>query len=98
MNYSLLTTAAAVDDLIEIVDYLREVATHHVELFIDEYIQYTEYIVQHPYLFSVVKGNIRKVQMKRHKYLIIYRIDDEKQQILISAILHYSRHPRRWFR
>jgi plasmid stabilization system protein ParE len=98
MNYTLLTTAAAVDDLVEIVDYLKDVAPLHADLFIDEYIQYTGFILQHPYLFAIVKDNIRKVRMQRHKYLIIYRIDDQQQQILITAVLHHSRHPRRWLR
>ena len=51
-------------------------------------------IEQHPLSFPVVHGEIRRVVLRRFPYTIFYRARED--ELLIVAIMHERRDPRRW--
>ncbi|MCI0740931.1 MAG: type II toxin-antitoxin system RelE/ParE family toxin [Gemmataceae bacterium] len=55
-----------------------------------------ERILETPDAFAIVNKTVRMVQVKRFPYGVYYRIDEEKQEILIGAIIHLHRHQRVW--
>ncbi len=55
-------------------------------------------IQKNPELFHVVKQNFREVPVPVFPYSIVYRVNKKKKNILIVAIYHAKRNPKKKFR
>ena len=55
-------------------------------------------IVNDPLLFPETKNSYRAAKAETFPYLIVYKIDHKKKAILISAIYHTSRNPKKKYR
>ncbi len=55
-------------------------------------------IAKSPLLYPKKKNSYREAKAETFPYLIIYKVYDKKKVILISAIYHTSRNPRRKYR
>lgn len=62
--------------------------------FVEDLDQTIKRILDHPRAGSRGPRNTRKSLMERFPYSVVYRIDPE--EILIIALQHHSRDPRRW--
>ncbi len=51
-------------------------------------------IRRNPELFARVRGDIRRALVRRFPYAVYYL--DEPEQVSVIAVVHTSRHPRRW--
>ena len=62
--------------------------------FITEVENKIKVIQSNPYLFSIIKKNIRKALLKRFPFGIYYFVIDDV--INIFAVIHFSRNPKIW--
>ena len=92
MTYRYLTVGEL--DQIEAVRYYESQEPGLGAEFIEELDHTIRRILDHPYAGSPGPRNTRSYQTERFPYSIIYRID--RDEVLIVAIQHHSRDPRRW--
>ena len=62
--------------------------------FLDEVLTTLQSISDHPSLYPEVHRNTQRVLMPRFPFGIYFRV--ERSHIVIVAVMHGSRHPRRW--
>nr|VFJ96960.1 MAG: Plasmid stabilization system protein ParE [Candidatus Kentron sp. H]VFJ97570.1 MAG: Plasmid stabilization system protein ParE [Candidatus Kentron sp. H]VFK03006.1 MAG: Plasmid stabilization system protein ParE [Candidatus Kentron sp. H] len=62
--------------------------------FLDEASTTLAAISDNPSLYPVVHGNIRRALIHRFPFGMYYRVEEET--IVVVAVMHGSRHPRRW--
>lgn len=53
-----------------------------------------ELIGQFPEMFAAVHGDVRRAILSKFPYAVFYRV--EPRQIVVLAVLHTARDPRRW--
>lgn len=84
-------TRAAERDLEAIGDYIAESDPRRAVSFVDALIDRCDLIADHPFAFSLVPRFESRGIRRRHyaKYLIFYRIDSERVEIL--RIVHSAR-------
>jgi len=62
--------------------------------FLDEVVSLLQSIQQHPLAYPVIHRETRRALMRRFPFGVFYRVENE--YIVVVAIIHASRHPRRW--
>ena len=62
--------------------------------FLDEVLVAFKTISENPYMYNVVHRHTRRALIHRFPFAIYYRI--EKKSIVVIAVMHGSRHPKRW--
>ena len=62
--------------------------------FLDEALSAFRSIVEQPLIHPIVHRNTRRALMPRFPFAVYYRI--ERSHIVVVAVMHGSRHPRRW--
>jgi plasmid stabilization system protein ParE len=64
------------------------------ERFLTALHDHIERIQQQPAAYAIEYREVRPAPMRRFPYVVYYRIDPDR--LLIVAVQHGSRHPRRW--
>ena len=62
--------------------------------FLDEVLSLCQTIAEKPAMYPVVHRNTRRALIRRFPFGVYFRIEDE--QIIVVAVMHGSRHPRKW--
>ena len=62
--------------------------------FLDRVLSIFESLSDHPTQYPVVHGGVRRALLRRFPFGIFYSV--EKEFILIYAVMHARRHPRKW--
>ena len=62
--------------------------------FLDDALQLIDRIAEQPHSYPVVHRNARRALLSRFPFAVYFWIDDP--DIVIFAVIHGSRHPRRW--
>ncbi len=62
--------------------------------FLDEVLSTFELVAEQPLKYPVVHRDTRRALMARFPFGIYFRV--EQSQIVVVAVIHGSRHPRRW--
>jgi plasmid stabilization system protein ParE len=62
--------------------------------FLDEALSAFQLVAKQPLSYPVVHRDTRRALMTRFPFGIYFRV--EQSQIIVVAVLHGSRHPRRW--
>ncbi len=50
----------------------------------------------HPEMWPFIESNIRRCLVRRFPYGIVYHYDEEKDELLILAVMHLHREPYYW--
>ncbi len=91
----LFQTATA--DLQESYDWYEEQSFGLGERFAREVDVYLELISENPFQFAVqFSGKYRFALLKKFPFRIVYRIDEDRKHVYVSAIFHTSRDPKRF--
>ncbi len=99
MNYTILFSPEASDDLTDILGYYKAQSTPDLQKrFITALSGALKIIQTHPKSFSVRFKNARCGVVKTFPYNIYYWVDDVQQTVNLFAILHESRSPKIWRR
>lgn len=97
MSYEILRTSTADEHIRGIAQYLTEVSGNPTTAlrFVDDLQDATQRLAEFPRLGSVPRWGAlarRGYRMLRvGKYLLFYTIDDNKEQVVIAAVVHGSR-------
>lgn len=62
--------------------------------FLDEVLSTFQSIVERPLTYPVMYRNTRRALLRRFPFAVYFRV--EQRAIVVTAVLHGSRHPRRW--
>jgi plasmid stabilization system protein ParE len=62
--------------------------------FLDEALSVFQLIAEQPLKYPVVHRDTRRALMTRFPFGVYFRV--EQSQIVVVAVIHGSRHPRRW--
>ena len=97
MNYTILFSPEASDDLTEILGYYKSQSSPDLQKrFITALSTALKTLQAHPKFFSIRFKNARCGVVKTFPYNIYYWVDDGQQNINLFAILHQSRHSKIW--
>ena len=94
MNYRVHLRPEAETDLDEAATWYERQRKGLGDEFLDEVLNALETISYNPYICAVVHRHTRCVIMHRFPFGIYYRIEDKS--LVIVAVMHGSRHPKRW--
>ena len=85
--YKIKVEPKAKDDLIEAVAYYVSVAPSKIaKNFLKEYSSIKDFIKHFPHQHKW--GDLIGVPMKKYPYLVFYKVDDTKREIIIKAIFN----------
>ncbi len=62
--------------------------------FLDQALQAFKTMSENPYMYAIVHRFTRRALMFRFPFAIYYRI--EEKTLVVVAVMHGSRHPKRW--
>jgi plasmid stabilization system protein ParE len=84
----------AAQDLADAAEWYEEQRAGLGHEFLDEARATLSTIAEMPSMYAQIHRSARRALMQRFPFGIFYRIDGDR--IVVLAILHGSRHPRRW--
>ena len=94
MNYEVHLRPDAELDIEEAAGWYEMQRKGLGEKFLDEVVGALKKISANPFMYAVVHRNTRRVIIHRFPFAIYYRI--EERSLIVVAIMHGSRHPKRW--
>jgi plasmid stabilization system protein ParE len=81
-------------DLTEAASWYEQQRSGLGHEFLDEALRALQAIADQPLIYPVVRRNTRRALIPRFPFGIYFRVDNS--DIVVVAIMHGSRHPRRW--
>ena len=96
MNRPVRLTSAAEEDLQEARRWHQNYAPHADRRFHRAVREALQRIGESPFLYPIVRRDIRRAIVRGFQYSIFYRPGEEA--VLVIAIVHQARHPRVWQR
>jgi toxin ParE2 len=85
-------------DLEQAFDYYEGVRPALGDNYIEEFRRAVDRILAHPRAWQPLDSTYRRCRLHRFPYGVIYRVDDQAQEIVIVAVMHLSRNPDAWRR
>lgn len=55
-------------------------------------------ICNYPYRYRNTYRSLREISLKKYPYTIIYDIDEQRKTIIITAVYHHRRNPKRKYK
>lgn len=83
----------------QILDVIAFYAQEHRSLsddFIKSLDESITLLIEHPRIGQRVSMTHRKISLRKFPYILIYAVEDENDQIQISAVCHQRRRPGYW--
>lgn len=81
-------------DLADAASWYEEQRVGLGHQFLDEALSSIRLISEQPHVYPIIYRNMRRALMTRFPFGIYFVIEDAN--IIVLAVLHGSRHPRRW--
>ncbi len=94
MNYTIHLRPDAEKDIEEAAIWYETQRNGLGDGFLDEILSAFETISDNPYIYAVVHRRTRRALIQRFPFAIYYRIEEES--LVVVAVMHGSRHPKRW--
>ena len=94
MNARILEEAE--DDLERAFDHYEEARVGLGVEMLEEYRRGVEQIIQHPNAWQPLDETYRRYRLHRFPYGIVYRVDEQRAEIVIVATMHLSARPGAW--
>ena len=94
MNYSVSITPDAEIDIEDAAIWYEQQRKGLGNDFLDEIQNAFRKISENPYLYPIVHRNTRRTLIRRFPFAIYYLI--EQGSLVVIAVMHGSRHPKRW--
>lgn len=94
-SINFLQTATA--DLQESFDWYEEQSVGLGDRFVNEVDHHLDLISENPFQFAVqFSEKYRFALLKHFPFRIVYRIDEDRECVYVSAVFHTSRNPQRF--
>jgi len=94
MSYTLVNRPSVKSDIIEAVNYYKQINPAIAKQFLYRLGEAKTYLQNTPLGFQVKYNQVRTLLLKQFPYQIHYLIDDNKKQIVILAIIHAYKNPK----
>jgi toxin ParE1/3/4 len=94
MNYSLIFHQEALDEMQDAHDWYEQQRQGLSIEFMDSIGEVVQRILSNPTSFPKEYNKRRKALPNRFPYLVIFELHGDV--VLVVAVIHSSRHPRRW--
>ena len=94
MSYRIHLRADAETDIEEAATWYEKQRKGLGDEFLDEVLSAFETILDNPHMYAVVHRHTRRAIIHRFPFGIYYRIEEES--LVVVAVMHGSRHPKRW--
>lgn len=94
MNFTIHIRPEAEIDIEEASLWYQKQQVGLGDKFLDEIQQSVKRIGENPYLYLVVHKNVRRTLLHKFPFALYYFV--EENSLIIIAVMHGSRHPKRW--
>jgi plasmid stabilization system protein ParE len=94
MTYRVRLRDEAERDLADAASWYERQRTRLGHEFLDDVQSLLDRIAEQPLTFPIVRRNSRRAVMSRFPFCVYFAV--EATTIVVLAIIHGSRHPRRW--
>lgn len=98
MSYSVIFLARAQRELLEAWEWYEDRQAGLGDRFRNKVMERIHNITQHPERYPLRNKGFREVLIEVFPYLVIYRIDKNKNTIAIASIFHTSQNPKRKYK
>lgn len=96
--YQLIYEPIATEEYEEAIGWYYERSATAAENFVIVVNNKLSSIAGNPYQFKKISGVFREVSTETYPYTIVYAVKEKERQVLIVAIYHHSRNPRKKYR
>lgn len=93
MKYSVVNRPAVREDILAVIDYYKEISPKLAFQFLKRIREARKYIERNPLSFALKYKNVRTVLLRQFPYHIHFLIDEDKQMVVILAVIHAYRNP-----
>jgi len=94
MKFEIVNAKKVESDLLDIVEYYKNINPKLAKEFISRMKEASAYILSVPFSFQIKYKNVRTVLLKQFPYHIHYILNEENNQIVILAVIHSYRNPQ----
>lgn len=94
MKFQIVNAKKVESDLLDIIEYYKDINPKLVKEFISRMKEASSYILNAPFSFQIKYKNVRTLLLKQFPYHIHYLIDEKRNQIVILAVIHSYRNPQ----
>jgi plasmid stabilization system protein ParE len=94
MNWSLRIRPRARLEIVEAAAWYAEQGRSIAESFTNALDHALLRICENPLQYQVVDGEIRRANLHRFPYAVVYAIKD--REVVVLGVVHAHRHPRQW--
>ena len=95
-SYKISLLSEAREDIISATDYLNLQRSQLGNKFFIEVAEVIDMLQNNPLVFQKKYKNFRQASIKKYSFLIHYLVDEQKQNVIIFAVLHTSQNPLIW--
>lgn len=78
----------------EAVEHYLEISPEVASRFVDEFEAAVDFVRQNPTVLARVDGDVRRRNLRRFPYALIYRPTDDS--VILIAVMHARREPAYW--
>lgn len=93
MSYTFVNRPKVNSDILNIVDYYKEINPQLPKEFLNRIKEAKIYIEKSPLGFQIKYREVRTVLLKQFPYHIHYIIDEPKKLVVVLAIIHSYKNP-----
>jgi len=93
MSYKLTFHPVAEKEYLDSVKWYEECKAGLAEPFIREVSKILDLLEKNPFLFPAKKKDFREALLKIFPYVIVFKVNENKKQVIIVAVFHTSRNP-----
>lgn len=94
MKFEIVYAKKVESDLLDVTEYYNGINPKLSREFIARIREATAHILKTPLGFQIKYKNVRTVLLKQFPFHIHYIVEEEKNQIIILAIIHSYRNPQ----
>jgi hypothetical protein len=94
MIYKIVNRPLVTSDILNAVDFYKEINPKLANQFLLRIKEATVYIEKSPSSFQIKYNQVRTLLLKQFPYQIHYLIDEDRKVVVILAIIHSYNNPR----
>lgn len=95
MNYQILISPLAIQDIQQAIDYYDEQQLGLGEKFESALNEYLQVLKKYP-LFQFRYDKVRCLPLPKFPYMIHFTVDEKEKTVIIQAIFHTAKNPKSW--
>ena len=95
MAYNVVLLQSARNGLWEAMEWYNQQSPGLGNELMGEFFEYLKKMPNNPHRYKYILNPFRRVRLKRFPYLVIFRIDEIRQRVVVAVFWHEKRDPER---